>query len=63
MGEAALREEFVLVGKIVQHLIRTVGVLLVVETPERAPEDDDGAYARRVQRERVLALNPNFAVE
>ena len=63
MSEAALREEFILVGKIIQHLIRAAGVLLVVETPERAAEDDDAAYARRVQRDRVLALNPNFAVE
>lgn len=63
MTEEQLKEEFLLVGKIIQHLIRIMGVLVVVETPERAPSDSDTAYARRVQRDRVLAVNPNYVVE
>jgi len=39
---------------------RVMGVLVVVETPERAPTDSDTAFARRVQRDRVLAVNPNY---
>ncbi|BDA47708.1 DNA replication licensing factor MCM6 [Coccomyxa sp. Obi] len=60
MTEDQLKEEFLLVGKIIQHLIRVMGVLVVVETPERAPTDSDTAFARRVQRDRVLAVNPNY---
>ena len=63
MTEEDLKEEFVLVGKIIAHLVRVMGVLVVVETPERAPSDSDAAFARRVQRERVLAVNPNFVTE
>lgn len=63
MTEEELKEEFVLVGKIINHLIRVMGILVVVETPERAPSDSDTAYARRVQRERVLAVNPNFVTD
>ena len=63
MSEDELKEEFMLVGKIINHLIRVMGILVVVETPERAPSDSDTAYARRVQRERVLAVNPNFVTE
>ncbi len=39
---------------------RVMGVLVVVETPERAPTDSETAFARRVQRDRVLAVNPNY---
>lgn len=39
---------------------RVMGVLVVVETPDRAPTDSDTAFARRVQRDRVLAVNPNY---
>ncbi|CAK0783083.1 hypothetical protein CVIRNUC_006278 [Coccomyxa viridis] len=63
MSEDELKEEFMLVGKIINHLIRVMGILVVVETPERAPSDSDTAYARRMQRERVLAVNPNFVTE
>jgi hypothetical protein len=63
MTEEQLREEFLLVGKIIQHLVRVMGVLVVVETPERTDEDTDTSYARRVQRDRVLAVNPNYVTE
>jgi hypothetical protein len=58
-----LKAEVVLVSKIVQHLITKQAVLLVVDTPARQPEEDDMAYARRVQKERLLAVNPNYTME
>ena len=51
------------VGEIINHLIRVMGILVVVETPERALSDSDTAFARRVQHERVLAANPSFVTE
>ena len=63
MTEEELKEEFVLVGKIINHLIRVMGILVVVETPERAHSDSDTAFARRVQHERVLAVNPSFVTD
>lgn len=53
----------VLVSKIVQHLISKQAVLLVVDTPQRQPEEGDEAYAKRTQRERLLAVNPNYALD
>ena len=58
-----VQAEVVLVTKIVQHLIRKEAILVVVETPPRNPGEDDINYARRQQRERILALNPNFTSE
>ena len=58
-----LQADVTLVSKIVQHLIRKEAVLVVVETPARNPGEDDASYARRQQRERVLAINPNFSSE
>eukprot|EP00884_Botryococcus_braunii_P020929 jgi/Botrbrau1/751/Bobra.0181s0010.1 len=58
-----LRNEVVLVTKIVQHLISKQAVLLVVDTPQRQAEEDDSAYNRRVQKERLLAVNPNYTLD
>ena len=63
MDEEALKQEFLLVGKIIGHLTRVAGVLVVVDTPERRPSEGDPAYAKRAQRDRVLAINPNYVVE
>lgn len=49
------------------HDERTTGaapqVLLVVAQPEREAEEPAADYARRLQNERVLALNPNYSAE
>ena len=58
-----LQAEVALVTKIVQHLIRKEAVLVIVETPVRNSGEDDSNYARRQQRERILAVNPNYSVE
>ena len=47
-------------GKIIAHLIRVMGVLVVVETPERAPSDSDTAFARRVQRRARAGRQPQL---
>lgn len=54
-------KEIVLAEKIVAHLIRKEGVLLVVDTPARHEAEEAKDYAKRVQLERLLALNPNFS--
>ena len=53
-------EEIVLAEKIVAHLIKRESVLLVVDQPEQLEGESGADYARRAQRERVLALNPNY---
>ena len=58
-----VQAEVVLITKIVQHLIRKEAVLVVVEIPARNAGEDDIGYAKRQQRERVLALNPNYTTE
>lgn len=35
-------------------------VLMVLETPQRAEGEAAADYAKRVQNERILALNPNY---
>ena len=54
-------KEIVLAEKIVAHLIRKEGVLLVVDTPARRDAEEAKDHAKRVQLERLLALNPNFS--
>ena len=54
-------KEIVLAEKIVAHLIRREQVLLVVETPEKREGEEVKEYAKRIQLERLLALNPNFS--
>lgn len=56
-------EELVLAEKIIAHLIKREQVLLVVEQPERQADEAAADYAKRLQSDRVLALNPNYAAE
>ncbi|KAL4525564.1 hypothetical protein Ndes2437B_g04009 [Nannochloris sp. 'desiccata'] len=56
-------EEIVLAEKIVAHLLRREQVLMVVEQPERREGETGADYGKRVRLERVLALNPNYAME
>lgn len=56
-------EEIVLAEKIVGHLIRREAVLLVVDQPERREGESGIEYTKRVQMERVLALNPNYSID
>lgn len=56
-------EEIVLAEKIIGHLIRREAVLLVVDQPERREEETGEEYAKRVQMDRVLTLNPNYSVD
>lgn len=44
-------------------IIPLLQVLLVVAQPERTEGEPAADYARRLQNERVLALNPNFSAE
>ncbi|KAL4448853.1 hypothetical protein ABPG77_007570 [Micractinium sp. CCAP 211/92] len=56
-------EEIMLAEKIIAHLIKREQVLLVVAQPERDEGELAADYARRLQNERVLALNPNYSAE
>lgn len=56
-------QEIVLAEKIVAHLIRREQVLLVVDQPERREGEAAADFAKRLQLERVLALNPNYSAE
>lgn len=53
-------EEIVLAEKIVAHLIKREGVLIVLDQPERRDGEAGEEYAKRAQMDRVLALNPNY---
>jgi len=61
--QAEVEVEGVLAGRILGHLVRKQAVLLAVDEPARREGEADGDFARRVQAERVLAVNPNFALE
>ena len=58
-----LASERALVGRIVSHLIRARGVLVVVEVPGQQAGEVPLEYRRRCVRERLLAMNPNFSDE
>lgn len=45
------------------HCPTRLQVLLVVEQPERQADEAAADYAKRLQNDRVLALNPNYAAE
>lgn len=55
--------EFVLVSKIIHHLIRKDNALMVIETPSRREDEPLDAFNKRQQRERILAVNPNHSPE
>ena len=59
----ALETEISLVNKIIHHLIRKDNILIVVEAPEQAPDESRDEWARRYQRERILAANPNYVLD
>ena len=52
-----------LAEKIISHLIKRDQVLMVVEQPERAEGEAAADYGKRLQHERVLALNPNLELQ
>ena len=52
-----------LAEKIIAHLIRREQVLLVVEQPVREEGEAAADFGKRLQNERVLALNPNYTAE
>ena len=56
-------EEIVLAEKIIAHLIKREQVLLVVEQPQRAAGEAAADFGKRLQNDRVLALNPNYTAE
>lgn len=58
-----LASERALVHRIVSHLIRARGVLVVVEVPGQQAGEVTVDYRRRCVRERLLAMNPNFSDE
>lgn len=55
--------EFVLVSKIIHHLIRRDNALVVIDTPSRREDEALEVFNKRQQRERILAVNPNYAAE
>ena len=55
--------EFVLVSKIIHHLIRKDNALIVIDTPSRNEGESLELFNKRQQRERILAVNPNYAAE
>ena len=59
----AVQQEAELLPKVLQHLIRRDGIIVVVETPDREADEEEADYQLRVKRDRVLALNPNYAPE
>ena len=60
---AEVSAEFVLVGKIVNHLIRKDNTLIVIESPSRQEGEQFDVFSKRQQRERTLAVNPNYVAE
>jgi len=56
-------KEIVLAEKIVAHLVKREQVLLVVESPDRREGEEAAEFAKRVQLERMLALNPNYSTD
>ena len=58
-----LSKDYVLVCKIVHHLIRRDNVLIVLGTPDRNEDESHQDFAKRQQQERVLAVNPNYSAD
>lgn len=56
-------EEVLLAEKIIAHLIKRDQVLLVLEAPTRAEGESSSDFAKRLQNDRILALNPNFSAD
>ena len=58
-----LSRDYVLVCKIVHHLIKRDNVLIVFSTPSRLENESNKDFAKRQQQERILAVNPNYSLE
>ena len=58
-----LSKDYMLVSKIVQHLIKRDNVLIVLSTPSRLDEESSQEFVRRQSQECVLAVNPNYSLE
>ncbi|KAI3430537.1 hypothetical protein D9Q98_005130 [Chlorella vulgaris] len=56
-------EEVMLAEKIIAHLIKREQVLLVVDQPIRGEGEAAIDFAKRLQSDRVLSLNPNYSAE
>ena len=62
-GQEAVEAEGVLAGRILGHLVRQQGALVVVAEPERREGEGNAEFARRRLAERMLAVNPNLDFE
>ena len=58
-----LSKDYVLVCKIVHHLIKRDNILIVLGTPDRNEGESSQKFAKRQQQERVLAVNPNYSAD
>jgi hypothetical protein len=58
-GEA----EYDLLFKVISHMIKREGLLVVVTAPRRAPDEGADAFRNRVWKERRLALSPSYVPE
>ena len=50
-----------LLFKVINKLIRQGDTLAVLTKPERTAEEEEVAYAQRLQLDRVLSLHANYA--
>ena len=49
--------------KVLQYLIKREGIIVIVDVPERQEDEDKADFDLRAQRERELALHPDYAPE
>lgn len=62
-SEEELTDEYLVVKKVISHLLSIEKSLIVVEFPAKKPNESEQQYRNREKRERKLALNPNFSEE
>jgi hypothetical protein len=55
--------EYDLVFRVISHMIKRDGVLVVVTAPRRQAGESADAYRNRVWKERRLALSPSYVPE
>lgn len=55
--------EYEIVFKIINHLIKREGILVVVAAPRRQPGESELAFRNKLWRERRLALSPSYVPE
>lgn len=56
-------EEYALVNKVVNHLLRKQEMLAVLSRPNRDAGEDEQAYLQRLQEERVITFDSKFVPE